>query len=137
QNILTIRAKKLTSFVADVLRTLYRIRKLDIDATVDMEFFARAPAILAFLTGARRRAGLHRFSSEGPYRGDLLTHRVQYNPYLHTAEAYWLLVDALNEEPTTQPVSKRERPSIDWSPPLFQPTETEQASVRELVQHVH
>src|SRR5437867_7886328 len=70
ENVLTVRSKTFGVFVVDILRTLRRIRTLGIDATVDLEFLARAPAILAFLTGARRRAGLHRFTVEGPYRGD-------------------------------------------------------------------
>ena len=133
ENILTIRAKKLTSFIGDVLRTLFRIRKLEIDATVDMEFFARAPAILAFLTGAPRRAGLHRFSSEGPYRGDLLTHRVQYNPYLHTAVAYYALVESLLADPEERPLLKRALSQVDISPPRFVPREDEIAAMRALV----
>jgi hypothetical protein len=80
ENVLSVRHKRFSSFAWDMIRLLLKVRRLGIDATVDMEFFARASAILAFLTGARRRVGLHRFTGEAPYRGDLLTHRVSYNP---------------------------------------------------------
>ena len=93
-----------------MLRSLWKIRRLGIDATVDMEFFARAPAVLAFLTGARRRVGLHRYTSEGPYRGDLLTHRVEHNPYLHTAVSYYLLVEALKLSPGQQSAAESAGP---------------------------
>ena len=66
ENVLVIRAKKPYAFL-DLIRTTWKARRLGIDATVDMEFFSRASAILAFLTGARRRVGLHRFTTEGPY----------------------------------------------------------------------
>jgi ADP-heptose:LPS heptosyltransferase len=91
-----------------------------------MEFFARGTAVFAYLSGARNRVGLHRFTSEAPYRGDLLTHRVQYNPYLHITQAYRLLVDALFEPASDQPAGKR---AIGAGPvhalPNFKPTETE------------
>lgn len=106
ENVLELRHKNLFVFAADVLRGLRRIRAAGIDTVVDMEFMARAPAILAYLTGATWRVGLHRFTAEGPYRGDLMTHRVQYNPYLHTSRAYSLLVEALGENPDDLPLVK-------------------------------
>ncbi|HEY8668652.1 MAG TPA: glycosyltransferase family 9 protein [Tepidisphaeraceae bacterium] len=139
QNVLSIRGKKPVSLAIDMLKTLWRIRGLGIDATVDMEFFARAPAILAFLSGARRRVGLHRFTSEGPYRGDLMTHRVQYNPYLHTAVMYYILVEALlvspadAADPRQQPLMKISAPTFDAAPPMFRPAEAELLKMRELI----
>jgi len=133
-NVLTIRADSFQRFVADVTRGLARIRNLEIDATVDMEFFARAPAVLAYLTGAPRRVGLHRFTSEAPYRGDLMTHRVQYNPYLHVSHAYDLLVESLLEEPGDQPLAKRERPARSAELPRFEPDAEEVAAVRAILQ---
>ncbi len=65
ENVLAIRDDSLLSFAGDVLRRLWQIRRLGIDATVDMEFFTRAPAILALLTGASSAwvcIGLHRSS---------------------------------------------------------------------------
>src|ERR1700761_1599552 len=94
QNVIVIRTGSAMRLMFSMIGTLWRIRKMGVDATVDMEFYSRASAILAFLSGAKRRVGLHRFNSEGPYRGDLLTHRIQYNPYIHTAIQYHLLVEA-------------------------------------------
>jgi ADP-heptose:LPS heptosyltransferase len=85
-----------------------------------MEFFARASAILTFLSGARRRAGLHRFTSEGPYRGDLFTHRIPHNPHLHVAVAYHTMVEALELPESRQPLPKRRIAQRDWAPPLLQ-----------------
>ena len=134
ENVIVVRSDNLIVFALDIVRSLIQIRALDIDATVDMEFLARAPAIFAFLTGARRRSGLHRFTVEGPYRGDLLTHRVQHNPYHHAATAYYVLVEALQSSEHEVPLPKRSPPTADWAPPRFTPTAAERDEVQALLQ---
>lgn len=133
ENVIAVRATGLFRFARDVLGSLRRLRALEIDATVDMEFFARASAILALLTGATRRVGLHRFKAEGPYRGDLLTHRVQWNPYYHTSAAYDVLVEALREDPRECPMLKRPAPRLDWAPPPLKFTPDEQARAQSIL----
>lgn len=133
ENVITVRSDNLVVFALDILTSLIRIRRLGIDATVDMEFLARAPAIFAFLSGATRRSGLHRFTVEGPYRGDLLTHRVQHNPYHHAATAYYVLVEALQSSEHEVPLPKRAPPTADWAPPKFQPTEEERQRVQAIL----
>ncbi|NPU83630.1 MAG: glycosyltransferase family 9 protein [Syntrophaceae bacterium] len=125
ENVLIIRNRDFLTFSRDILSALIRVRKLRIDAVVDLEFFARASAIISFLTGAERRVGLHRFTSEAPYRGDLMTHRVQYNPYFHTAKAYLLLVEALARSPGEIPLSKIPERDLAVTAPRFRPTEEE------------
>lgn len=134
ENVIAVRATGLVRFGLDVLSSLRKIRRLGIDATVDMEFFARASAILALLTGASRRAGLHRFEGEGPYRGDLLTHKLQWNPYLHTSIAYDVLVEALVHDPAECPMLKVPVQATVGPPPPFVPSAEELAEVREIVQ---
>ena len=46
---------------------------------------------------------------------------MQYNPYLHTAAAYYLLVEALGADPAQTPMLKSPPPSLDWTPPAFRP----------------
>lgn len=133
ENVFPIRHQTFGVFLWDVWHMLEQVWRLRIDATVDMEFFARASAILSFLTGARRRVGLHRFTSEAPYRGDLLTHRVQYNPYLHTAKFYHLLVEALTVNPADLPLLKLDIGAFNETLPLFTPGEREIKRVRELL----
>ncbi len=124
ENVLEIRTTSRTTTMMDLFRVPFRARRIGIDATVDMEFFSRASAIIAFLTGASRRVGLHRFTSEGPYRGDLMTHRMQHNPYLHTAVAYYLLVEAFAPTRLTFPCSRsRSQPSI-FPPRCSNPPQT-------------
>ena len=136
QNVLVVRTGKPLVLLLDLLRTTWRARKLGMDSSVDMEFFSRASAILGFLTGARLRVGLHRFTAEGPYRGDLMTHRVQYNPYLHTAAAYLLLVDALQADPRQVPLMKVAVPTGDFSAPRFQPRRQEIDQVQSTLDRV-
>lgn len=129
ENILSIRSDRFGRFVIDVLRMLARVRRARIDAVVDMEFFSRATAILAYLSGARLRAGLHRFTAEAPYRGDLFTHRLLHNPYLHVSQAYRLLVEALWLDPSETPLVKA-RPGPLPELPSFAPSEEERMRVR-------
>ena len=133
ENVFTIRQKRFPTFLMDTFRTLARVRRMGIDAVVDMEFYARAPAIFAYLTGARRRVGLHRFTSEAPYRGDLMTHRVQYSPYLHCAQYYDLLVQALEHDPGETPLLKATQATLERAVPRYEPCERDMRRVRELL----
>jgi ADP-heptose:LPS heptosyltransferase len=130
ENVLVIRSKKPVTLFWDLVGAVWRARTLGIDAAIDMEFFSRASAIIGYLTGARVRVGLHRFTSEGPYRGDLLTHRHQYNPFVHVAAAYYVLVDSARSDPSQTPMGKVTVPAIDWSPPRFVPTKEETSRVQ-------
>ena len=133
ENVLVLRNRDFFTFLFDVLKSLIKIRRLGIDATVDMEFFARAPAIFSYLTGAKRRVGLHRFTSETPYRGDLMTHRVQYNPYLHTCLTYNLLIEALKTKPEEVPMLKIPVGQMEVVTPRFTPTHEETRRMEELL----
>lgn len=133
ENILAVRDDGLFTFAADVWRSLLKIWRAKIDATVDMEFFARAPAALAFLASPHgRRVGLHRFDGEGPYRGDLMTHRVQCNPHLHTAMGYLVLVEALTR-PATSPSGKFTLPDADFTPLPFHASALEEEEVFQIL----
>ncbi len=136
ENILAVRSKGLFALAADLIRTLIAVRRLRIDTAVDLEFFARASAILAYLSGAERRVGLHRFSSAGPYRGDLMTHRVQYNPYVHVSQYYRLLVEVVLGSADEVPLPKCPAPPAEQTQaavPQFVPSASELRLVEELL----
>ena len=114
ENIIVVRSKGILRIVLDLLGTVWLVRRMKIDTVIDMEFFSRASACLAFLSGAKRRVGLHRFTSIGPYRGDLMTHRVQYNPYIHVSTYFYLLVEVLQSPPGECPLPKRPFPPSRW-----------------------
>lgn len=133
-NVIVIRDRGLLACLVDFWRALRVVRASGIDTTIDMEFFSRASAIFAFLTGAATRVGLHRFTSEYPYRGDLMTHRVQYNPYIHVATQYALLVEAARHDPSEVPLLKTPLPESPLakagSRPAFVPTDDEVREMR-------
>jgi ADP-heptose:LPS heptosyltransferase len=133
KNILSLRSKSPFTFLGDWLKTLKRIRRLNIDATIDFEFFTRAPAVFSYLTGAPVRVGLHRFNSELPYRGDLMTHRVQYNPYLHVSVLYTIMLRALEADVQEEPLLKTAAPMHLKSTPLFKPSKEEIKSVTDKI----
>ena len=102
-----IQPDNLFSLARTTLAALLRLRRLGIDASINLEGYARFSTLLAFLSGARRRVGYHRFHEEGHYLGDLITHKVIYNPHLHAAHGFISLVEALAEEPDAEPRAKR------------------------------
>jgi ADP-heptose:LPS heptosyltransferase len=133
-NVITIRHKQPFELAWQALRALMRVRRERLDAAVDLEFFSRGSAILTFLSGAGQRVGFHTFFGDGPYRGDLMTHRLSYNPYLHTSQIFLLMVAALD-----QPVPRSGKlsvpvPQIDKWVPDFTPAAGEQDQVRSLLQ---
>ena len=133
-NIICIRDQSLSTFVVDFLTAAMAIRHHRIDTVIDMEFFSRASAIFAFLTGAATRVGLHRFTGELPYRGNLMTHRIQYLPQLHISMQYSILVEAAFHDPLDEPLLKipleHIRSTSIQSPPTFTPTSDEVAGMR-------
>src|SRR5208282_756830 len=120
------------AMMASGVRVLLAIRRRRFDACVDMEFFVRFSAAISFLTGARNRVGFHVYFGEGPYRGDLLTHRVLYNPHLHTSRSFTSLVMALDADPASFPtfgVVPPESPPL----PVFRPADAEVSEVRRIL----
>lgn len=124
-NVITISHKSLPAFVGSTLSALRRLRRLRLDAAVDMEFFSRGSAALTFLSGASRRSGFHGFFGGGPYRGDLMTHRLLYNPHLHTVQTFQLLVEALRVNPAELPTFGLPLNSPAEEAPPFKPAADE------------
>src|SRR5438034_10047249 len=102
-NVITIATNSLFGLATGALRAVLQVRKIGIDAVVDMEFLTRFSAILTFMTGAKSRVGYHTFFGDAPYRGDLMTHRLLYNPHIHTREMFEAMVEALTPDPSVLP----------------------------------
>jgi ADP-heptose:LPS heptosyltransferase len=133
ENVLTIRSDRLSSAVADAFRAIQRMQKLRIDAAIDLEFFARSSSALTYFSGARCRVGLHAFGGEGPYRGDLVTHRLRFNPYLHTSQTFRMMVEALDVPADHLPTYDTLPVSADELPPPFEPGPGEVEEARALL----
>jgi ADP-heptose:LPS heptosyltransferase len=105
---------------ADVVAFVRFCRDERIDTVIDLELFSRISSILSLLSGATTRVGFHNYDGEGLYRGEHLTHRVQYNPYLHMSQNFLALIEALEVDPDAIPLPKRFIPVPP--PPLQVPT---------------
>src|SRR5215472_11211889 len=132
-NVITIATNSLFGLAAGALRAVLQVRKIGIDAVVDLEFLTRFSAILTFATGAKSRAGFHSFFGDGPYRGDLMTHRLLYNPHLHTSQMFEAMVEALTRDPAVLP-------TLDFIPaanerlPRFEPSVNEIAQINAVLE---
>jgi ADP-heptose:LPS heptosyltransferase len=136
-NIVTIRETGLARLALDSLRFLRWVRKAKIDTVVDMELFSRYSALLTGLTGARRRVGFHRFHSEGLYRGEMLTHRVNYNGHIHMAKNFICMVNALLCEEEQVPYSKTHVADEEIRVPVIDVSESDKEQMRGLVREVY
>lgn len=127
-NVIEVRTTGPVRTLVDVLRGVRRARKERVDAAVDFEFFARSSTILCYLSGASRRVGFHRSAREASYRGDLLTHRLSFNPRLHVSETFRVIVQALLADPGTLP-ALAVRPQASAPPPLVAVSDAERERV--------
>ncbi len=117
EHIVTIDDRSFVAFVRSTLAALVRIRRLGIDTVIDLELFSRFTALVSYLTGAATRIGFHNYTSEGLYRGTLLTHRVLYNHHQHMSLNFLGLVAALEAPPGEVPLVKRDLRPLVLAPP--------------------
>jgi len=94
KNVISIDSRSFLSFFTSSLKAILRLRKEHIDLALDMELFARYTTLLCYLIGAKSRVGFDRYTLEGLYRGNLLTHRVIFNPHIHISQNLLNLIDA-------------------------------------------
>jgi lipopolysaccharide heptosyltransferase II len=116
-------------FAADVMAAVRRLRGLGLDATVNLEAYARFSALLAWASGAPARVGFHPFHDSGHYLGGLITHRVIYNPHLHAGRSFLALVRALEERPGPEPRAKVPVGPAPLEPPRWRPGPAQTARV--------
>src|SRR5438309_5352758 len=132
-NVITIATNSVFGLATGALQAVQQVRKIGIDAVVDMEFLTRFSAILTFMTGAKSRVGFHTFFGDGPYRGDLMTHRLLYNSHLHTSQMFEAMVEALTRDPAVLPTFDF-TPPAEQSFPAFRVRPNEAAEIEELLQ---
>ena len=105
-NIFTIDSSSIGSLIKDTLLFLINARRRNIDTVIDLELFSRFTALLTGLCGARRRVGYHIYHGEGLWRGNMLTHKVHYNPHIHIAKNFLSLIHAAFSKEIEIPFSK-------------------------------
>jgi ADP-heptose:LPS heptosyltransferase len=133
QNVFAVPTHSLCGMAFGMMGALRKIRKRRIEAAVDLEFFARFSAVITWMSGARWRAGLHPCFNEGPYRGDLFTHRVLYNAHIHTSEMFLALVEALTRPAIGLPTLPFHTHLVEQPEPMFVAAPEEAARVKELL----
>jgi ADP-heptose:LPS heptosyltransferase len=136
-NIVTIRETGVMQLALDSLRFLWWAHKAKIDTVVDLELFSRYSALLTGLSGAKRRVGFHRFHGEGLYRGEMMTHRVNYNGHIHMAKNFVCMVNALLAAKPETPYSKTHVSDEEIRVPVQQVPESDKEFVHSLVREVY
>ncbi len=133
ENVIVIDDSNLLTFLRDLVRAMRRTRRSGIDTAIDLEGLTRASAVMTYLSGAVVRVGYHNFTAEGPYRGRLFTHEVNYTFQHHMSRAFLSLVRALFEPPGQVPRVKQRIPDEDLGLPVFEPEAAEQDGIRALL----
>ncbi len=133
-HVLVIDDRSFPAFVRSAASTLWTLRTLGFDTVIDLELFSRFTALLTYLSGARNRVGFHRHTGEGLFRGNFLTHRVNYNPHQHMALNFLALVGALEAPAGEIPLLKRDMRPLLLDLPRHRSDESERRRVLELVQ---
>lgn len=88
----TLRTTSLAALCADLWSFCWRMRRSGIAVAIDLDPGSRFSALLALLSGARRRSG---FGGSGqPYRGSLYTHVVACAAERHMSENFAALIQA-------------------------------------------
>jgi ADP-heptose:LPS heptosyltransferase len=136
ENIFTLRTDSPADLAADALYALLKLRQKRIDCSLDLDFFSRATALLGWLSGCRRRVGCHAYFGEGPYRGDLLTHRLKFNPHIHVSQMFEILADAVQKPAGHFPRVEFIPAPADAIRRRFQPGTVELAAIEHMLDEV-
>lgn len=106
-NIFVIQKDKMRNLTLSTMRAIYKLNRIKLDAVINEEGFSRFAAILSFLSCPKGlRVGLYPYGMRGLYKGDLETHRVQYNDHIHASRSYLNLINALWSDPHDEPMVK-------------------------------
>ena len=133
ENVLTVPTTSLAAMAWGTIRLLVRLRALRVEAAIDLEFLARFSAAITYLSGAPSRIGMHCFFKEGPYRGDLMTHRVLFNPHLHTSDMFRAMVEALDVPASSFPTFPMRFPAPARNARAFRPESAEIEEVGKII----
>jgi ADP-heptose:LPS heptosyltransferase len=137
ENLFFIESVSLWSVVRDTIKFAMASRWKKIDTVIVLEMFARYSTILSYLSGARKRVGFYRYHQEGLYIGDFLSHKVHYNPHIHTAHAFLSLVHALDAPHGQVPLTKISFEGYPLTLPAFYSSATDRARIWHLLQEGH
>lgn len=134
EHIITVRRDTMGAFAGGLRRALARVRRERIDTAIDLEGLTRSSAIITWLTRARNRVGYHNFTSEGPYRGRLFTHELNYGFQRHMSLSFLAMVRAAFSPDGAVPRFKECVADADLALPAFEPSAEERDRVRGVIE---
>ena len=137
EHLFCIDSTSLWSLLRDTIKFAMACRKASIDTAIVLEMFARYSTVLSYVSGARKRVGFYRYHQEGLYIGNFLSHKVHYNPHIHTAHAFLSLVYALEASGGQVPLTKVSLDSLEEHTldlPIFQTSAADRAQLWHLLQ---
>jgi len=105
KDILLIRTSSIQNILGDIVKIRNAFKRVSVSAVV-LEPFARFSTLVGAWIGASKRIGCYRFLAEGVYLGNLLSHRLIYNPHLHASQTYFALAKLLEEPESVEPSLK-------------------------------
>ena len=117
-HVLVIREKP-RLFILDTFLVIKRLRKEKIDIVFDLEFFSRFSALFSYLVKSEKIIGFYHYSFEGLYRGNLLTHKIQYNPLNHITKNYLSFSFVIEQAEKTSPQMERKVTNDRVTFPLY------------------
>jgi len=132
-NVITITTGDMATTVLGGMRCVRKLRSLKIDTAIDLEFFARSSAAMTFLSGATRRIGFHSRHGEAAWRGNLMTHRLNFNAELHTAQSFHMMVQAIEADARALPTFNFDPVSLDDVLPQITFTDDEKKRVNTIL----
>ncbi|MDP1573446.1 MAG: glycosyltransferase family 9 protein [Coxiellaceae bacterium] len=136
ENIFVLRDNTLFLLLWDAWRYLWWCRRQKFYATVDLELFSRVSALLSGCSGAIHRVGFYKFYNEGLYRGNMLTHRVSYNPHMHISKNFIALVNALISPDKEIPYSKTKITDDEVILPIIESTEAGKIAIYQKIKAI-
>lgn len=80
-----IRTSSIGAFARDVLATVWRLRRIRVQAVIDLELFSKFSTLLSFASGAPVRVGYH---LNDFWRYSLVTHPIYYNYFRHLSDVF-------------------------------------------------
>lgn len=94
--VISVRNDSFIHLMADTVRTIFLFRfRSTPELFIDMEFFSHYSALITWLSGSKFRVGFH---TPILPRGNLLTHRVAFNPHRYITEAFHALGQKIGTE---------------------------------------
>jgi len=108
-NIQTIHINSPWAFIKSSIKSLFWARNHKLEWVIDLELFSRYSALLSAYSGAVHQVGFYSYYTEGLYRGNMMSHKVTYNPHIHISKNFLAMAYAMEQATplkTELPLSK-------------------------------